>query len=182
MKWLIQLPMQLQRVDEVSFFWLSQQLRRPSGGSLARWISKSGDGYGYLLFCLLAFALGDADAGTLVVLLLLGFLIELPVYWILKNSLRRTRPYDHSVKFTSLIKASDKFSFPSGHTTAAFMFASLCATLMPSLTLLVFAWAGLIGLSRIALGVHYPTDILAGAALGSGLAWVTLMLANGWLI
>ncbi|RUO35470.1 phosphatase PAP2 family protein [Aliidiomarina shirensis] len=182
MKWLMQLPLQLQRVDEISFFWLSRQLRRPSGGSLARWISKSGDGYGYLIFCLLAFAVGDADAGTLLALLLLAFLIELPVYWLLKNTLRRTRPYERSAQFTSLIKASDKFSFPSGHTTAAFMFASLCATLMPSLTLIVFAWASLIGLSRIALGVHYPTDILAGAALGTGLASLTLVMASGWLM
>ncbi|RUO29514.1 phosphatase PAP2 family protein [Aliidiomarina sanyensis] len=177
MRWLAP----IQRADEAAFYWLSTQLRRPTGGTLARWISRSGDGYGYLIACLLAFALQDPDATLLLILLLAAFLVEIPVYWVLKNTLRRTRPYERVKHFTSLIQASDKFSFPSGHTTAAFMFAGICAVIMPSLALWVYLWAVAIGLSRIALGVHYPTDIVAGALLGSGLATFVLSFAAGYL-
>ncbi|TRW48674.1 phosphatase PAP2 family protein [Aliidiomarina halalkaliphila] len=175
MKWVNQ----LQRADEIAFFWLSMHLRRPSGGCLARWISRSGDGYGYVATCLLAFLLQDPIAQPLFLLLLVGFAMELPVYWLLKNTLKRARPCDRVAHFRSLIQASDRFSFPSGHTTAAFLFAGITAALMPALAPWLYAWAAAIGLSRVALGVHYPTDILAGAGLGMALAALTRWLVNG---
>ncbi|WP_194756595.1 phosphatase PAP2 family protein [Aliidiomarina indica] len=178
MKWVNQ----LQRADEAAFFWLSMHLRRPSGGALARWISRSGDGYGYIAACMLAFFLQYPEAQLLTTLLLLGFAIELPIYWVLKNTLRRDRPCVRVPNLRSLIKASDRFSFPSGHTTAAFLFASIISALLPSLAPWLYGWAVAIGLSRVALGVHYPTDIFAGALLGMLLAWFTLWLVSGVLL
>lgn len=170
--------MQAQQLEDRCFCWLSQQLRRPGNGALARWLSRSGDGYGYLLFCLALFAVGSVHALLVLKVLLLAFAIELPIYWLLKNTLRRSRPYSRLPHFASLIQASDKFSFPSGHTTAAFLFATATAVLLPALAVPLFVWAALVGLSRIALGVHYPTDILAGAALGSALGWLALSLSG----
>lgn len=170
--------MQVQQFEDRCFCWLSQQLRRPGDGALARWISRSGDGYGYLIFSLALFAVGSPLALPVLQILLLAFALELPIYWLLKNTLRRSRPYSRLPHFASLIQASDKFSFPSGHTTAAFLFATVTAAMLPALAIPVFIWAALVGLSRIALGVHYPTDILAGAALGSALAWLALSLSG----
>jgi undecaprenyl-diphosphatase len=72
---------------------------------------------------------------------------------------------------------SDQFSFPSGHTAAAFAMATLVSFHFPILTLPVIIWALLVGFSRIYLGVHYPTDILAGIVIGvtSGFGGVMLI-------
>lgn len=172
MKWMHQ----IQRLDEACFIWLSAQLRFTPRAQPALWISRSGDGYGYLAFIVFVYGIGWSDASLLALLLLTGFAIELPCYWALKNLLRRPRPYQQLSPLVAVITASDKFSFPSGHTTAAFLFASLCATLLPELSFYLYAWASAVGLSRVALGVHYPTDIAAGAVLGVLLSSLTLSI------
>jgi undecaprenyl-diphosphatase len=96
----------------------------------------------------------------------LAFAIERPLYWILKNVFKRNRPPDIIPCFQSIVKASDKFSFPSGHTAAAFLLATLCYVFFGAIALPLFIWAAMVGLSRIWLGVHFPTDILAGSCLG----------------
>jgi undecaprenyl-diphosphatase len=109
--------------------------------------------------------------------MLLAFAIELPLYLLLKNAIQRERPrglQQHG--WTPGIKPSDRFSFPSGHTAAAFMFAWMLAASYPEYTLIYLSIASGIGLSRVLLGVHYPTDILAGASLGSTIAFVVLSI------
>ena len=76
------------------------------------------------------------------------------------------RPCHGITGVAALIEPSDKFSFPSGHTAAAFVFAAVLAAFYPLLALPAFVLATLIGLSRVMLGVHYPGDIVAGAVLG----------------
>lgn len=170
----------IRRVDEATFYWATSGWSDVIGVQIPRWLSRSGDGYGYLIFCLIALALGDEDAQPLLLTLLLAFLIELPIYWLLKNTCRRPRPYQRRLSFKAAITASDQFSFPSGHTTAAFMFAGLAGAFMPTLAPLLLLWASLIGCSRVMLGVHYPTDIFAGALLGSSLAGLVLWQFNLW--
>jgi undecaprenyl-diphosphatase len=70
----------------------------------------------------------------------------------------------------------DLYSFPSGHTMNAVNFAVLFCYFFPILFWLVVPFAVLIGLSRVILGMHYPTDVLVGAVLGTLLAWVSLLL------
>ncbi len=137
-----------------------QQLRRK-----AKLISSSGDGPLYVLLAVM-FLLFSAKGQQLFELMVTSFLLELPLYFLLKNSVRRVRPC-HSFTHVQLdFEPSDKFSLPSGHTAAAFVMASSIYIVFPVIGICCFVWAAMIGLSRVALTVHYPTDIIAGAALG----------------
>ena len=97
----------------------------------------------------------------------LAFAVERAVYWVLKNTCRRNRPQDAIEEFTSFIIPSDKFSFPSGHTSAAFLFTVLVASQQPVLLPPLVLWSSCVAMSRIFLGVHFPTDTLVGAVLGT---------------
>jgi undecaprenyl-diphosphatase len=97
---------------------------------------------------------------------LLAFAIELPVYRIMKQLIKRSRPCDALVRVKKRVSPADLFSFPSGHTAAAFVIATLLSDVFPSLTIPAYLWALSVGVSRMYLGVHYPTDVLAGLLIG----------------
>lgn len=164
----------LSRYDRISFCWFNGRLPRLSQSRTIRWLSRSGDGYCYVAIPLVISAFGPGLPYPLWQTLLFGFAIEVPLFRLLKVSLKRARPYQAMVDFKAVIEAHDQFSFPSGHTTAAFMFAGIIGSYYPDWFGAVYLWASLIGLSRVLLGVHYPGDVAAGALLGSALAWFSL--------
>ena len=94
---------------------------------------------------------------------LIAFSIELPVYFFLKKKVGRPRPKDTIVGVHVWIVPSDQFSFPSGHTAAAFLMATLLAAVFPSLTTWVFSWAAMIGLSRLLLTLVFCGILRDGA-------------------
>jgi membrane-associated phospholipid phosphatase len=93
---------------------------------------------------------------------------------ITKYAVNRTRPF---VKYPFIEKETGggSPSFPSGHTSEAFALATSASLTYPKWYIIApsFAWAGAIGYSRMDLGAHYPSDVLAGAILGAGCAWLT---------
>lgn len=84
----------------------------------------------------------------------------------LKILLSRERPYNIIEKLNTFGIELKDYSFPSGHTTASFSIATTLSLNMPEISIVVFIMASIIGISRIYLGVHYPTDVLAGIILG----------------
>ncbi len=99
----------------------------------------------------------------------------------LKYIIKRPRPYITYPDINALDTEGSP-SFPSGHTSAAFGLATSLSLNYPKWYVIVpsFAWAGLTGYSRMYLGVHYPTDVLAGAALGAGTAWLGWKVNKVW--
>ncbi|MCR6651517.1 MAG: phosphatase PAP2 family protein [Cellvibrionaceae bacterium] len=83
-----------------------------------------------------------------------------------KHFFRRNRPPAAIPGYRSVIEPADQFSFPSGHTSAAFLVATTLAFALPWTAWFMYPWAIGVGMSRVVLGVHFPTDTIAGAAMG----------------
>ena len=92
----------------------------------------------------------------------------------LKYSIKRERPF---ITYSDIEKKSDTGgpAFPSGHTSSAFAVATSLSLTYPKWYVIVpsYTWAGTVGYSRMHLGVHYPSDVLVGALVGAGSAWVS---------
>jgi undecaprenyl-diphosphatase len=130
------------------------------------WFSHSGNGYYYPLLPLILFLYDPQVAKIFFLGALVAFGIELPAYKILKSLIKRDRPCVALPVIHSRITPGDQFSFPSGHTAAAAIVATLISHFLPLLMPVAVGWAFMVGLSRVYLGVHYPTDIVAGTFLG----------------
>ena len=106
--------------------------------------------------------------------LALGGIIALPVFClcmvaILRHAVRRPRPYsDKGANITPFIQkdGNDDKSFPSRHLASAFVIASVLLPLIPWLSGVLYAFGCVLGYTRFALGLHYPSDLLGGAVLG----------------
>lgn len=121
-------------------------------------------------FALVLLIFGNTKIKLIAVEALVILSISQTIVYSVKKLLGRERPYTIIEKLNTFgIDLSD-YSFPSGHTTASFSIATTLALNMPALTFIVFIIATIIGISRIYLGVHYPTDVAAGMILGVGSA------------
>ncbi len=109
------------------------------------------------------------------------FVVNAFVTTALKYSVNRARPY---VTYPEIDKETSggSGSFPSGHTSDAFATATSLSIAFPKWYVITpsFIWASAVGYSRMDLGVHYPTDVFAGAIIGSGSAYFCYKL-NHWI-
>lgn len=142
-----------------------------------RWITKTADGQAYPAILLLIAAL-QSDKWRILTTFLFSFAVELTAYKLIKQLVKRPRPFTQISGLINLIVPQDFFSFPSGHTAGAFVVAILAASCYSWLAVPLCIWATLVGFSRIYLGVHYPTDVLAGACLGVLSVRVGLLVGN----
>lgn len=165
------------QLDTLAFLWVHVTKQFPYHKSI-RWISRTGDGP---LYCVAALAILWLDAGRGMAFVgagLIAYALDVSLYLIMKNLIKRDRPAVKLETYQPWITPSDQFSFPSGHTAAAFLFAGLATIFYPAFAPFCYLWASLIGASRVLLGVHYPSDIAAGALLGTGSALLGVYLQS----
>lgn len=141
-------------------------------------VSRLGDYPAWIILGIVCAAYPGVDAGTLTLQAALTALVGVLAYRQLKERLVRERPF---IRFGEIVCGAaplDRYSFPSGHTLHAVSFTILYGSAVPELLWLLVPFALLIALSRVILGLHYPSDVLVGAALGGLLALVSLYVED----
>jgi undecaprenyl-diphosphatase len=138
--------------------------------------SRLGDGViWYVLMMALPLIYGRQALRPAVVMALTGAL-GVAVYKLLKRAFVRERPFIAYATIDPAMAPLDRYSFPSGHTLHAVSFALQASVHFPQLAWVLMPLALTIAASRVVLGLHYPTDVLAGAILGASLGALGLSL------
>ncbi len=141
-------------------------------------VSRLGDGIAwYTLMLLLPVVYGRAGAYASLHLALVG-IVALLIYRSLKRYTRRPRPYARHQSITAHIAPLDEFSFPSGHTLHALSFTLVATHHYPALAALLWPFALLVAASRVVLGLHYPSDVLAAALIAIALAQSSIAIVS----
>ena len=137
--------------------------------------SRLGNGIFWYLLMLALLANGASAAPAVVHMLAAGIVCTL-VYKTIKRHTTRRRPCDAHTDIVLLAAPLDRYSFPSGHTLHAVAFTLVATAYYPALVWILAPFTVLVALSRVVLGLHYPSDVLAGAAIGALIAKLTLLL------
>jgi undecaprenyl-diphosphatase len=158
-------------------------LRLNRGAGRRRWIcavfrvvSRLGDGlawYGLMLALLLRFG---AEAVPAVLQMIAAGLACTALYKLIKSGTVRPRPYQAQPGIMLFAAPLDRFSFPSGHTLHAVAFTLVAVAYYPGLAWIAVPFTLLVAASRVVLGLHYPSDVLAGVVIGAGIAGASLLL------
>lgn len=153
----------------------SRAATKPSVRQFFRAISWLGNGYfWYALMVFLAIWYGRPAWYPVLHMIIAGLSGTL-IYKRLKKSTLRPRPFVVHQEIAQSVAILDQYSFPSGHTLHAVTFAIVASIYFPWLSWLVGGFAALVALSRLVLGVHYPTDVIAGIILGALIAGLSFL-------
>lgn len=156
---------------------LSRQLQvaeRPGWlRSLAALLAHSGDSWFWLVALGLVWWLGSPFWRDLAVVMALGILLTALVVMAIKFTVRRRRPEG---EWGNIYRSTDPHSFPSGHAARAMMLAVLAIGLGPAwFGAVLLVWALSVSLARVAMGVHYLSDVLAGMFFGLAMGGIILL-------
>jgi undecaprenyl-diphosphatase len=143
--------------------------------TLAAILAHSGDSWFWLAGLGLLWWLGTEYWKRELLTMIISILVAALVVFAVKLIVRRRRPEGEWGKF---YRNTDPHSFPSGHAVRAMMLAVIMLGMSPAVGVLLLVWAPLVGLARVAMGVHYLSDVLAGMLLGVMIGVVVLLVVN----
>ena len=138
--------------------------------------SRLGDGvFWYILMAILPLAQGMAGLAASIHMGLVSLACLVVYKWLKPRAMRR-RPYLQDNQIHLGTAPLDYYSFPSGHTMHAVAFTIAALAHFPGLAWVLVPFSALIALSRVILGLHYPSDVLIGAAIGALVTSVSLLI------
>jgi undecaprenyl-diphosphatase len=155
---------------------LSNQMRvaeKPGAlRAISVFLAHSGDSWFWAIGLFAVWISGDSLWKKWAIVEVAGIGLLIVLVLIIKFSIRRKRPEG---EWGKIYRYTDPHSFPSGHAARAFLIASIAAALAPAwLAIALWIWAPLVALARVAMGVHYVSDVVAGTILGIFVGWIVL--------
>jgi undecaprenyl-diphosphatase len=167
------------RVDAYEQRWcltLNRGCRWPGVRELFCIVSRLGDGvFWYTLMALMTVIFGYEGLVCALRMVIVG-LLGAALYKYFKAGLVRERPFISHLEIVQGTRALDRYSFPSGHTLHAVSFTILAVDAFSILAVLLVPFACLVAMSRVVLGLHYPSDVVVGALIGASLAFGAIAL------
>jgi undecaprenyl-diphosphatase len=146
---------------------------QPAVRRMSAAVSRLGDGvFWYALMAAMALA-DSVDGAECALRMAVAGIFATAIYKVLKRHCVRERPYVSHPGILCGTAPLDRYSFPSGHTLHAVNFTLLAGACEPVLLVVLAPFAMLVAASRVVLGLHYPSDVLAGALLGAAMAAAT---------
>jgi len=154
---------------------MNKRCRRRAVQSFFGTVSRLGDGVAW--YSLMAvFPIVDGYYGLKASLHMgIAALLCLGIYKWLKPRTMRHRPYLKHQDIKLSTAPLDYYSFPSGHTLHAVAFTCVALAYYPVLAWLLLPFTLLVAVSRVVLGLHYPSDVLVGALIGAAIAWLSFL-------
>lgn len=141
-------------------------------------ISRLGDGPFWYLMLLIVWISQGLNYAFQIVYLIVGCSVGTLIYKILKHKTTRPRPYQVHQVIHLGERPLDHFSFPSGHTLHAVMATTVLGYIEPILLVVMLPFTLLVALSRMVLGLHYPSDVMVGALIGASIATAIIYIAD----
>jgi undecaprenyl-diphosphatase len=132
-----------------------------------------GDGLLWLVMAVIAFWLGDEATRHFVLLAVVAVIVAGGLTTVLKFLVRRGRPREMNGFYSTKY---DRYSFPSGHATRVACLAMVFSHQFPRWAVIFYASALFIALCRVALGIHYVSDVIVGLAIGFLASWVIVSI------
>lgn len=159
----------LQQTDLSVLFFINQRLANP----IFDFIFKSVHYLSYALLALLILYFVFKKDKTIVLLMIIAVIASSAAASVLKNAVARERPYQ-TLEIRQLVEEDDNRSFPSNHAQLSFILSAIVFPFRRRFGLVLFLLSTVMGIGRIYVGVHYPSDVLGGAVIGILLAILVL--------
>ncbi len=165
--------------DANVLLWIQENMRTDLMTTIMKAITRLGDGGClWIVLALVFLVVGKTRkvGATSALALIINYIT---VNLVIKNAVGRIRPYEVVDGLVSLVGNQSEFSFPSGHAAHAFAVGVVILVMMPKkIGVPVFVLSILIAFSRLYIGVHYPTDVIVGALLGTVIAFISIFIIN----